>query len=463
MADPFSQAPGGMTAEQYRQLLMILSRAPGTGYGGMMPSPPPAIGYGGMPGGETGYGPAAVPPLPSPLPPQVQPGGQPPATEPFLGGSGYGGIGGGTLPFPPQAAGPQVLPEPAPGDPGFMGPQQEPPRADYGGGSYPGELPMRFPPAPPRGTAPTAPAGGNPDYGITVGPFPEEEIPPLPTPPEADGDLARDRAGRELAQLENMRAMAEGFGNMNVVTTGDVLHRTAKGMGTAPRWKAEGIRGTIESKRGLAGATALEDRKQAGRRELAEAALGTGVGGLSKRQQDQLLSERSAFRRSERFRGLRKASTAAERIKEFVNTGGSIAHQTAARMLLQAAGESGRFSERDLEGVIKRAGVIQSTWDRLVRFGTGDMSEGLKDEYVAIADKLIAYNRQSTNDLAYESAEGFSGETGIPVERVVKSYLGDAPPKGGYKVRHKGTGKELDVTKEQHEKVRAGSKEWEAL
>lgn len=67
----------------------------------------------------------------------------------------------------------------------------------------------------------------------------------LPAAPEKEGDLSRGRATRKLDELLAMQEISEGLGNMEVVTAGDILHKTAKGMGTKPRFKAEGLRAKI--------------------------------------------------------------------------------------------------------------------------------------------------------------------------------------------------------------------------
>ncbi len=260
-----------------------------------------------------------IPPTPPPAPPPALPG--PPQRPP-----GYGGVGdldGHRLSFPPGSLTDQLNRIGAEGDaisggPGinelnpiprrapFTPEAPPPPLVDSGQQSYPGSMPMRFPP-PPAGDVgpqepsimdrlnewsasqplgqdsypgsmptrfPEGPAQGlgpatpalperperRPGYGGADElhmhdprtPGEQEAVagqPPavgeLPAAPEKEGDLSRGRASRELQRLLGMQEMAEGLGNMEVVTTGDILHRTAKGMGTKPRFKAEGLRGLI--------------------------------------------------------------------------------------------------------------------------------------------------------------------------------------------------------------------------
>lgn len=130
---------------------------------------------------------------------------------------------------------------------------------DMGQGSYPGSVPMPSPQGPAQGLGPATPAlPGRPERRPGYGgadelqmhdprtPGQQESVGgQLPSAPEKEGDLSRGRASRELEKLFAMQEMAEGLGNMEVVTAGDILHKTAKGMGTKPRFKAEGLRARI--------------------------------------------------------------------------------------------------------------------------------------------------------------------------------------------------------------------------
>ncbi len=173
---------------------------------------------------------APVPP--EPPGPGLSPGGG-------MHAGGYGGIEGGTWAFPPQAAGamPPVQTAEPPVD---LGPpleqgqsiQEVPQRPPGYGGAGLDELHVHDPRTPGEQEA----YAGRPGSPITG---------ELPSAPEKEGDLSRVRASRELQRLLGMQEMAEGLGNMEVVTTGDILHKTAKGMGTKPRFKAEGLRSLI--------------------------------------------------------------------------------------------------------------------------------------------------------------------------------------------------------------------------
>lgn len=112
----------------------------------------------------------------------------------------------------------------------------------------------------------------------------EEAAAPAPAPaaeevPRQPGDMDRIRARDKLDWLRAMENIGEGFGRMQVVTTGDVLHKTAKGQGLDTGYKPEALtrqisdleKRTSEEERDRRRAKAeleLEDRKQAGRREI---------------------------------------------------------------------------------------------------------------------------------------------------------------------------------------------------
>jgi len=241
----------------------------------------------------------------------------------------------------------------------------------------------------------------------------------LPAAPEQPGDLSRERARQELAELEALAAMDEGFGRARVVTTGDVIHRTAKGMGTERPYVSP-HRESIKAKRDLSGALDLEDRKQAGRKELAEMTI-QGYGGMTKDQRNKLTTERASFRRSPIARKLREGISAADEVVELANQSGSIAHQMAARKLLAASGED-RYSEQDIKGVLRRAGIAQSTWDMFIRTTTGNMTEGLRKSYKKVAKAMSDMANKKLRELANESAEGYSKMSGVPVQRVLEAY-----------------------------------------
>ena len=235
------------------------------------PAPPPLDAQGGYSGGQLRFPPEsltdqlnqigaagdALGQLPSagaPIPP-------PQTSFDLLGGRSINT--GGPL-APPAPQGEAIFTE----GPQPPGPPAPPSPFSVDGGFFPSEAPLdpRMLDRPPPPTLePAAPAlPGRPERRPGFGgadelqmhqprtPLQQEGVtgqPPspgqLPTAPEKEGDLSRGRASRKLEELLAMQEISEGLGNMEVVTAGDILHKTAKGMGTKPRFKAEGLRAKI--------------------------------------------------------------------------------------------------------------------------------------------------------------------------------------------------------------------------
>jgi len=401
--------------------------------GGGLPVPDPFVGPRALPTppdmGQQDY-PGSTPTIPRPLPsiptiPRLSmeslglspAGGRPSPLEGLspsggMEAGGYGGIEGGTWGFPPQTAG-------------------EVPRMELAGR---GEAPSPFPdaPLPPPtpdsrlGAPPADERGGYSGGRLRFPGLPEEAGGELPAAPEKEGDLSRARASGELEKLYAMQALGEGLGGMEVVTAGDILHRTAKGVGPGkPRGQAlksytdflgRKELGGIGAKdamalQGLKGTQALEQIK-------AKDVAGT-YGGLTEDQRKQLITERGTWKSNVRIRKLQEASDAAAGLLSMITVEGTISHQMAARMLLAASGEE-RYSEQDLKGVLESQGLVQSWWDYAVKKVPGNMSDRLKDEYTRVAREMKRIKDVSLSRLADEWAEGFSGLSGIPAERIKK-------------------------------------------
>jgi len=481
----FGAPPGGGAGEddQLRMLLEMYKRA---GAGGEAPGRDPIrVDFGGprrelggIPGG--GIPPGITPPTP-PTPPSLL-GGLPPE----LSGIPPGGLSGD--PFGPSAQGVQDMtgmfdPTTITGAP-FQPPPQLP---SQNAGTWP-TPPARAGPGPPPAADPAADPTA-PDSRLGAPPFDEQggysggrlrfpgEAPgELPAAPEKEGDLSRGRASRELEKLYAAQALSEGLGGMEVVTAGDILHRTAKGVGPSkPRGQA--LRGLTDFKAkeylggiGQKDALALQGLK--GEQALEQIGLKEGqqvIGGLTEDQRTGMDAEARAWRTNVRVRKLQEASDAAQGLLSMVQVPGTIAHAMAGRMLLAASGEE-RYSEQDIKGVEKSQGLVQGWWDYMIKKVPGDMSERLKAEYTRVAVEMKRIKDVALHRIAKDWSEGYSVRSGIPAARISnEAYSMDpskeppsspASPKP-YEIEDTSTGVRHPATKEQWEEAKlepAGSR-----
>ncbi|MCK5652775.1 MAG: hypothetical protein KAJ42_15400 [Gemmatimonadetes bacterium] len=417
-----------------------------------------------FPQGEPGGG----LPVPEPMGPQAPTPPTPPNVD-LLGGRM---IQTGGQPPPPSPQGTPTGPA-APPEPGFIESLRDLmnyqgfANQDMGQDSYPGSLPFRAP-QPPSGGWPDAPLPPpTPDSRLGAPPadeqggysggrlrFPglEEEAGELPAAPEKAGDLSRGRASGELEKLYAMQALGEGLGGMEVVTAGDILHRTAKGVGPGkPKGQAAKSYTDFLAKKELGGigaedAMALQGLKGTQALEQIEAKNVQGTyGGLTDDQRKSLIGERREWKSNVRIRKLQEASDAANGLLSMIQVEGTISHQMAARMLLAASGEE-RYSEQDIKGVLESQGLVQSWWDYAVKKVPGKMSDRLKDEYTRVATEMKRIKDIELSKLADEWAEGFEGLSGIPAERIKKDAYNVIEPEESVRVIDTTTGKPGSMT-----------------
>jgi hypothetical protein len=396
-------------------------------------------------------------------------------------------------PFDPNAPQPSG-PGPSPSEPGILASLQDRFRSDdMGQQDYPGSLPFRAGPTgmPPR-EEPFVP---------TVGPFPQPSAPDRPagyggvgldalhvheprTPgeqealagrpesvgqlaaaPEKAGDLSRGRASGELEKLYAMQALGEGLGGMEVVTAGDILHRTAKGVGPGkPRGQALKSYTDFLGRKELGGigskdAMALQGLKGKQALEAIEAKGKTDIETAIASKQERVLpaGELSAV---DAYHNTRRVGK--ELLDMMDEMSGSLG--PLDNMLDNAGAFFGWQTGKTAE--FRR--MLSDVLVRHIREMTGQQMSALEIKNLKKTMPVL----EDTAKMAKSKLEGVlrhiedRQEQWAKTRRSAGYYIpeGLGPVGGpGGTVKHKRTGKELEVDGETLQKVRSGSTEWEVL